>query len=88
MLCKWGMEKAKESEQPVTLFASRKNRELCWPLGFESLGQVNVQVNGEKKKLSFAAMVYRFPPVAGVEGPKPSVSQSRRSKSTLLVNLG
>lgn len=54
------MEKAQKLSQPVTLFASPMGRELYSFLGFESMGNISVQVKGEDEKLSIAVMVYRF----------------------------
>lgn len=61
-LCRWGIEHAAAQKEPVTLFASPMGQKLYTYLGFEYLGTVPVQVEGEDEKLSIGAMMYSHNP--------------------------
>ncbi|KAL2869464.1 uncharacterized protein BJX67DRAFT_379018 [Aspergillus lucknowensis] len=56
--CVWGMEFAKAHAAPVTVFSSPMGGALYASLGFRTLGQVVVQVEGEEEKLTIGAMIY------------------------------
>lgn len=56
-LCRWGMEFAREGNEPLTVFASPMGQKLYTSLGFESLGSVPVQVEGEEQRLAIEAMI-------------------------------
>jgi predicted acetyltransferase len=57
-LCRWGMEYAGDRGQPVTLLSSPMGQQLYSYLGFDYLGTVTVQVEGEAEKLCIGAMMY------------------------------
>ncbi len=51
MLCRWGMAVAEQQGRPVTVLASPLGRQLYERLGFDFLGDVIVQVDGEQDRL-------------------------------------
>ncbi|KAK7703215.1 hypothetical protein SLS64_009191 [Diaporthe eres] len=68
-LCRWGIDYAGERKQPVTLFASPMGQKLYTHLGFDYLGTVPVQVEGEDEKLSIGAMIYSCPDETDISPP-------------------
>lgn len=70
-LCRWGMENARERGVPVTVLASPMGEKIYGHLGFQYLGSVPVQVEGEEGKLSIGCWVYHAS-AAGHEGDPPS----------------
>lgn len=78
-LCRWGIEHAGERKQPVTVFASPMGQKLYIYLGFEYLGTVPVQVEGEDEKLSIGAMVYSYPDEADISPPVGPDDEAQQS---------
>ncbi|KAM0794788.1 hypothetical protein BDR22DRAFT_826599 [Usnea florida] len=57
-LVKWGIEKAKEDNLAVTLFAGSTGGHLYRKLGFRGLGVIKIQVDGEIESVSMGVMAY------------------------------
>ncbi|KAK1832992.1 acyl-CoA N-acyltransferase [Podospora conica] len=60
-LLHWGMEEAEIKGVGVTLFSSPMGLPLYRKNGFEQVGMVHVQVDGEKEYIKLPAMVWRPP---------------------------
>lgn len=58
MLTKWGMNKATDKTYKATVFGSIMGKKLYEYLGFEDLGTVTVQVEGEDDKLTISCQEY------------------------------
>ncbi len=57
-LVTWGIEKAKEDNLAVTLFASPIGGQLYRKLGFRDLSVIKVQVDGESESVCMGVMAY------------------------------
>ena len=57
-LLKWGIEKAKEDNLAVTLFASPIGGYLYRKMGFRDLSVIKIQVDGESEFISTGVMAY------------------------------
>ena len=57
-LVRWGIEKAKEDNLAVTLFASPIGGYLYRKLGFRDLSVIKIQVDGESESISIGVMAY------------------------------
>lgn len=57
-LCQWGMDQAARDGAVVTLVASPMGRNVYPRLGFEELGIITVQVEGEEEKTELTAMAW------------------------------
>ena len=57
-LVKWGIERAKEENLALTLFASPLGGHLYRKLGFRDLGVIKIQVDGESESISTGVMAY------------------------------
>lgn len=62
-LCRWGIERAKQHQVPVTLLSSPLGHALYSSLGFTDIATITVQVKEEEEKLSIRVMVYPYEPV-------------------------
>ena len=69
-LVKWGIEKAKEDNLAITLFASSTGGHLYRKLGFRGLGVIKIQVDGEIESVSKGLMAY-VPTCDEACGPVP-----------------
>lgn len=58
-LCRWGMDRAAGDGVAVTLMASPMGRGVYPRLGFEELGCVTAQVDGEDEKTHLYAMAWQ-----------------------------
>lgn len=58
MLCNWGISEVQKKNSRISVFASPMGKLLYTHLGFEELGVVVVQVEGEEEKLIIPAMLY------------------------------
>ncbi|KAI8626342.1 hypothetical protein F5Y19DRAFT_227121 [Xylariaceae sp. FL1651] len=61
MLTRWGMDAAAQWKWPVTVLASPMGEKLYTALGFKTLGNVIVQVDGEEEKLVVSCLVWEKP---------------------------
>ncbi|KAF2810817.1 acyl-CoA N-acyltransferase [Mytilinidion resinicola] len=59
MLCKWGMEKAREKDYMATVLGSSMGKNLYEHLCFDLLGSVTVQVDDEDEKLTVYCLEYK-----------------------------
>ncbi len=57
MLCRWGLDKAREEGLAVALFATGMGKVLYEKLGFKQVGVAHVQVDGEEDEINIPAMV-------------------------------
>lgn len=57
-LVRWGIEKSKEQNVAVTLFASPMGEQLYRKLGFRELSVIKIQVGGESESVSMGVMAY------------------------------
>jgi GNAT superfamily N-acetyltransferase len=57
-LTQWGLEKATECHVPITLTASPLGKRLYTHLGFQELGCVDCEVQGDKEKAWTYAMIW------------------------------
>ena len=57
-LVTWGIEKAKENNLAVTLFASPIGGPLYRKLGFRDLSVITIQVDGESQSVCVGVMAY------------------------------
>ena len=57
-LVRWGIEKAKEGNLAVTLFASPIGGHLYRKFGFRDLSSIKVQVDGENESVCMGVMAY------------------------------
>ncbi|KAF2452931.1 hypothetical protein BDY21DRAFT_147503 [Lineolata rhizophorae] len=58
-LRQWGMDISKDLKVPATPFSSPGGQKLYAYMGFEYLGSVTVQTEGENEKLLISAMIHR-----------------------------
>jgi GNAT superfamily N-acetyltransferase len=58
LLMRWGLEKAAEHHVPITLTASPLGRLLYTKLGFQELGYVDCEVEGDHEKAWTYAMIW------------------------------
>ena len=58
-LCEWGMQIGRERNLPVTLFGSPMGQQLYLHLGFENIGIVTVQVQGDDEKPTIHPMCFQ-----------------------------
>lgn len=56
--CRWGMDLAKESKVPITLFSSPMGQRLYSHFGFLLLATITIQVEGEEEKVFMGVMSY------------------------------
>ena len=57
-LVRWGIEKAKEGNLAVTLFASPIGGQLYRKFGFRDLSVIKIQVDGENESVCMGVMAY------------------------------
>lgn len=58
-LCKWGMGIVEKKQMCISVFGSPKGKALYQHLKFMELGTLIVQVEGEEKKLTISACLYK-----------------------------
>jgi hypothetical protein len=59
LLTRWGLKKAANESFVATVFASPMGKALFEHLGFEILGTVVVQVEGENEKLILSCLAHK-----------------------------
>jgi predicted acetyltransferase len=57
MICEWGQKEACKDGKSLTLLATPMGKPLYLSLGYEIIGKVVVQVEGEEERLEVDAMV-------------------------------